>query len=161
MHALTRCGVLVFALLMLAIQVQAEDIIVTAGIDEVRSMMEADNWWQKRARDVQLKVPHTIIVAISERWQKNASQLPVSAKKDIFYSCMLPLALHANTMVMDRRKRLERLDELLAGGKKLTPPDEAWLRKMAALFRIAGQEDLKKMKDGKGLRRKFNKESML
>jgi len=156
MHASTRYGILLFVLLLLPIQVQAEEVIVTAGFDEVLSLMESDNWWGQRKRDVHLKVPHTIIVAISERWQKNASKLPVSTKKDIFYSCMLPLALHANTMVMDRRKRLEWLDEILAGGKKLSPADETWLQKIAVLLRIAGQEDVKKMKDAESLRKIIN-----
>jgi len=153
MATLIRCGILLFALLLSATQVQAEEVIVTGGIDEVLSLMESDNWWQQRKHDVQLKVPHTIIVAISERWQKNASQLPVSTKKDIFYSCMLPLALHANTMVMDRRKRLEHLDEILAGGKKLSPPDETWLRKIAELLRIDSSENVKQIKDAKSLRK--------
>lgn len=153
MRNLTRCGILIFMLLLSSIQAQAAEIIVTGGIDEVRSMMEADNWWQERAPEVQLKAPHCIIVAISERWQKNAAQLPVNSKKDIFYSCMLPLALHANTMVMDRRKRLKGLDEMLADGKKLSPPDEAWLQAMAVLLRIANQDDVKKIKDAKGLRK--------
>lgn len=153
MRTLIRCGILVVALLLFSIQVQAEDVVVTAGIDEVLSLMESDSWWEGRSPDVQLKVPHTIIVAISKRWQKNASQLQVSQKKDIFYSCMLPLALNANTMVMERRERLEHLDEVLAKSGELSSPDEAWLKKMAVLLRIAGQEDLEKMKGPEGLRK--------
>lgn len=153
MAALIRYGIMLFAWLLLTAHVQAQEIIVTAGIDEVLALMASDNWWQQRKRGVQLKVPYAIIVAISERWQKNAAQLPVNTKKDIFYTCMLPLALHANTMVMDRRKRLKHLDGLLAGGKKLSSPDEAWLQKIAALLRIAGQEDLKQIKDAEGLRK--------
>ncbi len=157
MRALTWCGLVVlalpFVLLMCSTRAQTNEVIVTVGIDGVRSLMEADNWWQRRERDVPLKVPHNIIVAISQRWQENASRLPVSTKKDIFYSCMLPLALHANTMVMDQRKRLERLDDLLANGGKPTPPDTAWLQDLSVLLRIAGREDAIKMKDAKSLRK--------
>jgi len=79
MPNLIRYGIMVFSLLLLTAHVQAEEVIVTGGIDEVLSFMEADNWWAQRKYGGQLKVPHTIIAAISEHCQKNASTLPVIA----------------------------------------------------------------------------------
>ena len=64
----------------------------------------------------QLDVPHLMIAAIKPSWQVNAQKLPVSEKKEVFYRFMLPLVLHANEMVMDRRERLLRAQRELDSG---------------------------------------------
>ena len=88
-----------------------------------------------------------MIVGISERWQKNAPKLSVDTKKEIFYRFMLPLVARANNMVLDRRKRLQRLDAALAGGGALSPEDNAWLREVAVLLSIVKREKVEQRVD--------------
>ena len=66
---------------------------------------------------------------------------PLSQKKEIFYRFMLPLILHANGMVMERRERLFRMKALLEAGDDQTDADMNALREGAVLLRIANQEE--------------------
>ncbi|HSQ84461.1 MAG TPA: glucosaminidase domain-containing protein, partial [Desulfobacterales bacterium] len=74
-------------------------------------------------------------------------------KKEIFYRFMLPLVMHANTMVLDRRDRLQRLKTTIVNGKELSAEDDAWLREIAVILRIANREKVSKMKDSSELRK--------
>jgi uncharacterized FlgJ-related protein len=134
-------------MLGLAVPAGAQEVIVLAGLDETISWLETENWWGEEKRSEQLKVPHSMIAAISENWRKNAPKLPVATKKEIFYRFMLPLIVHANTMVLDRRERLQRLSELLTDGKTLSDDDEAWLREIADILRIANGDKISQMTD--------------
>ena len=122
-------------------------------MDETISWLKAEDWWGEEKRDEQLTVPHTMIVAISERWQKNAPKLPVATKKEIFYRFMLPLVMHANTMVLDRRDRLQRLKMRVASGREFPVEDDAWLLEIAVILRIADREKVSKMKDSDEFRK--------
>lgn len=93
-----------------------------------------------------------MITAISARWQTNAQKLPVATKKEIFYRFMLPLVVHANTMVIDRRERLQRLDATLVDHKALSAEDEQWLRDIAVLLRIAKRDKVNQMTSGADFR---------
>ncbi|MGI9341730.1 MAG: glucosaminidase domain-containing protein, partial [Gammaproteobacteria bacterium] len=66
--------------------------------------------------------------------------MPVAEKKEIFYRFMLPLVMHANAMVMDRRARLERMREQLAAGQSPPRDELAWLGEAAQLLRISNPE---------------------
>jgi uncharacterized FlgJ-related protein len=131
----------------------AQEVIVLSGLDETISWLKSEKWWGEEKRDEQLTVPHTMIVAISERWQKNAPKLPVATKKEIFYRFMLPLVKHANTMVLKRRDRLQRLKTTIVNGRELSAEDDTWLREIAVILRIANREKVSKMKDSSDLRK--------
>jgi Bax protein len=137
----------------LAAPLRAQEVIVLAGLDEAITRIKADNWWNEKKRGQQLKVPRAMIVAISERWQKNAPKLPVPTKKKIFFSAMLPLVVHANTMVLDRRDRLHRADAKLARGGALSAEEVAKLQEMAVLLRITSREKAGRMTDSAELRK--------
>ena len=137
----------------LAAPLRAQEVIVLAGLDGAIARIEADNWWNEKKRGQQLKVPRAMIVAISERWQKNAPKLPVPTKKKIFFSAMLPLVVHANTMVLDRRDWLHREDAKLARGGALSAEEVAKLQEMAVLLRIASREKAGRMTDSAELRK--------
>ncbi len=123
----------------------SQEVVVLAGLDETIAWLKTENWWGEEKRGEQLTVPHTMIVAISKRWQKNAPNLPVATKKEIFYRFMLPLVVHANTMVLDRRKRLKELDAKLSSGNALSAEDGTWLREIAVILRIAKREKVVQM----------------
>jgi len=114
----------------------SQEVIVFESVDEVISWMKAENWWGEGKRGVQLKVPYAMITGISQRWRVAAQQLPVQQKKEIFYRFMLPLIVHANDMVMDRRAQLQKMQEQLDSGRQLSTADIETLRQFAVLLRI-------------------------
>jgi uncharacterized FlgJ-related protein len=130
----------------------AQEVTVVGSQEEVISLFEADNWWKERAPGQQLQVPHKLILAITERWRKEAPKMPVSTKKEIFFSALLPLVLHANSMVMDRREKMQEADARLAQGKMLSNEEIAELQRAAALFRIKSKEEADQITDIDGLR---------
>jgi uncharacterized FlgJ-related protein len=131
----------------LAGPLRAQEVTVLGSQEEILAMIEADDWWARKKRGEPLKVPYKMVAAITERWQKSAPKLPVSTKKDIFFSALLPLALHANTMVLDRRNRIQEADKKLARGGTLTAEEVAALQEMAVLLRITGREKASQMSD--------------
>jgi len=137
----------------LASPLWAQEVIVLAGLDDAIAMIEADNWWDGKNRGQPLKVPRAMIVAISEHWQKNAPKLTVPTKKKIFFSAMLPLVVHANTMVLDRRDRLQRANAKLARGGALSAEEVAKLQETVVLLRIASREKAGQMTDSAKLKK--------
>jgi len=129
----------------LTMTLHAQEITIVGSQDELLALLEEDNWWAERKRGQQIEVPYEMVVAITERWQKNAPNLPVATKKDIFFSALLPLVVHANTMVMDRRSRIQEVDRKLAGGETLTAQEVDQVREMAVLLRICSREEADQM----------------
>jgi len=135
-------GTVLFALAMvvcappLAI---AQEVIVFGGPEEAGRWLESEDWWGETKRGEQLSAPYALITGISQRWSQTAKSLPVADKKEVFYRFLLPLALHANVMVQDRRERLIRGDEALAAGKPLSEEQLQGLRRAAVLLRITDE----------------------
>lgn len=123
--------------------VEPTEVLVFGSRAELIDWMKAENWWGEENRDEQLTVPHAMITGISERWQAAAREMPVPEKKEIFYRFILPLVMHANEMVLDRRERLANMSAALAGGEVLSSEDADWLREVAAVLRIAETEQSK------------------
>jgi len=124
----------------------AQEVVVLGGPDEAGAWLRSENWWGETKRGEQLDVPYALITGISPRWQETAKSLSVADKKEVFYRFMLPLALHANVMVEDRRERLKVGDAALAAGKPLSAEQLEELRRGAVLLRItdrAGAETLR------------------
>jgi Bax protein len=145
-----RVKIFVVAVLLFGFSapVWSQEVVVFSSLDETIAWFKARNWWGEEKRGEQLSVPHSIVVAISDRWQQSdAPYLPVAIKKEVFYRFMLPLAVHANSMVMDRRKRLKRLEAMLGDDIAFSAEDNAWLYKILVLLRIADQEKVKQITD--------------
>ena len=119
---------------------QAQEVIVMSSPDELVAWLQAEDWWGEENRDAQLEVPHAMITGISDRWRQNAQKMTVPQKKEIFYRLLLPLVVHANDMVVDRRAGLENARQTLASGQKLPEEDVAALRRAAVLLRIVDEE---------------------
>ena len=131
----------------LAAPLRAQEVTVIGSQEETIALIEADDWWAKKKRGQQLKVPYAMVVAITERWQKNAPKLTVPTKKKIFFSAMLPLVVHANTMVLDRRERLKQAEAKLARGGVLSAKMVAQVQETAVLLRITSREKAGQMTD--------------
>ena len=69
----------------LAAPLWAQEVIVIGSQKEAISQYVGDKWWAHKKRGQQLKVPYKMVVAIAERWQKFAPELPVGTKKEIFF----------------------------------------------------------------------------
>jgi Bax protein len=115
------------------------EVIVFGGPEEAGAWLQSENWWGETKRGEQLSVPYALITGISPRWCATAESLPVSDKKEVFYRFLLPLVLHANVMVQDRRERLLRGDKTLAAGKPLSEEELEGLRRAAVLLRITDE----------------------
>ncbi len=120
--------------------VASQEVIVFGSIDTVIDWLQAENWWGEEKHGEQLYSPHTMITGIPESWQQAAQQLPVAQKKEIFYRFMLPLVLHANDMILDRRERLRRMAAAVNNEEAPADEDLAWLREAAPLLRIMNSE---------------------
>ena len=131
----------------------AYEVVVLPGNEAVIEWLKAENWWGEEKRDEQLQVPRIMITGISERWQETAANLPVAQKKEIFYRFILPLAVHANEMVLNRREKIKGMDAVLAGGGELSTEDVAWLQGLAVTLRIAKREKADEMSDTAELRK--------
>ena len=85
--------------------------------------------WQAGIRDV----PRVYVMAVGKNWRINSRNIEVIKKKRIFFRSLGPLALRANEMVPADRARLLARRE--AG--KVTGADAAWLRDLAARYKVA------------------------
>jgi uncharacterized FlgJ-related protein len=119
----------------------AQEVFILPGYPEAIEWLQSIDWWGEELRGEQLETPRTLLVAISPRWRDEAPQMPVAVKKEFFYRALLPLVVHANAMVLDRRERLARLDEALAGGKSPTAEEVDALQRLAVILRIRTQEE--------------------
>jgi uncharacterized FlgJ-related protein len=113
------------------------EVIIFGTPGEAADWLKAENWWGEEQRGVQLTVPYALITGIAPRWQKIAQQIPVPDKKEVFYRFLLPLVLHANRMVLDRRERLASLRAQLEIGKALADEDREWLLGAGDVLRVA------------------------
>ena len=69
-------------------------------------------------------------------------------KKEIFYRLMLPLIMHANEMVMERRERLLETQAMLAELKSISDQDLELIRQGAVLLRVMDAEDADALSPG-------------
>jgi uncharacterized FlgJ-related protein len=136
---LVGCTALVIALGLST--ASAQEVIVMSSPDELVAWLQAEEWWGEEKRGEQLQVPHVMITGISQRWAENAQKMTVQQKKEIFYRLLLPLVVHANDIVLDRRSKLEQAKDTLESGNSLPADDTAELRRAAVLLRILDEDD--------------------
>ncbi len=138
-----RCSacVLALAITMMAAMATGQEVVVLGGVEQVEAWLKSENWWGEVNRDAQLTVPKAMITGINPQWRTASQKLPVQQKKELFYRFMLPLIVHANDMVMERREGLFRMQAVLAAGEEQTDADMQALREAAVLLRITKQEE--------------------
>ncbi len=134
------CSLLLCAAL-LGTAAQGQEVIVLSSIAEVVDWLESENWWGEENRDEQLQVPHAMLTGINPRWREAAQALPVPEKKEIFYRFILPLVVHANDMVMDRREAVIDLQDRLEAGEEISEADFEALREGAVLLRVTSRQE--------------------
>lgn len=115
----------------------ANEVILKTGIDEVVALFESEDWWGEERRGEQLLVPRIMLTEITTRWQKAAVNMHVPKKKELFYRGILPLVVHANDMILDRRERLKLIQRELAAGNDLDEDNQTFLDAAAKTLRIS------------------------
>lgn len=126
---------------MMATMANGQEVVVLGGVEQVEAWLKSENWWGEVNRDAQLTVPKAMITGINPQWRTASQKLPVQQKKELFYRFMLPLIVHANDMVMERREGLFRMKRALAAGEEQADADMQALREGAVLLRITKQEE--------------------
>mgnify|MGYP001811954127 FL=1 len=125
---------------------QAYEVFVFSDLDEVVGWLESEDWYGEVNRGEHLDVPHAMITGINPRWRETAQALPVPQKKEIFYRLMLPLIMHANGMVMDRRERLIEVKGMLDQPGSIGSEDMELIREGAVLLRVMNEDEAGKLK---------------
>jgi len=133
-------GVLSLVLALASSIATAQEVVVLAEIDEVIDWLEAEGWWGEESRNEQLTVPRIVLTGINPGWRDTAQQLTVSDKKEVFYRFILPLVVHANELVLDRRERLLEVRATLAAGNAISDEDLGAVREGGLLLRAATRE---------------------
>jgi Bax protein len=129
------------SVLMFAATAASQEMIVFDGPEDAAQWLIDENWWGEVHGGEQLAAPRAIITGINPRWQKLADELTVTEKKEIFYRFFLPLALHANEMVADRRNKLEAGREKIRSGESLDETELQSLRHGAIVLRVLSPEE--------------------
>ncbi len=132
----------VLLILFASPRANAQSVVIINGLDEAIAWLESENWWGEEKHDEHLQVPHAIVTGIPATWQKSSQSLPVAQKKEIFYRFMLPLVMHANTMVLERRETLAAMRHKLVLDGALSAEELDWLGEAAVLLRISKQDAL-------------------
>jgi len=119
---------------------QEAEVIVLSGLAQTIEWLEAEDWWGEENREEQLTAPHALITSIPSTWKEVSSNIPVETKKEVFYRFILPLIMHANAIVLDRRERFEDMGQQLLAGDALSAEDLQWLAESAVTLRIVASE---------------------
>ena len=119
----------------------AQEVIVFGGPEDAEQWLTEEGWWGEEKRGEQLRVPRAIITGINPSWRQTAQELTVADKKEVFYRLMLPLIVHANDMVLDRRAKLERARRQIDAGEGISENELQELRDAAVLLRVLNTEE--------------------
>lgn len=122
-----------------------QEVLVFDGVDAIVQWLQEERWWGEVTEEQLRDVPHVVITGIAPGWQTAAQDMPVPQKKEIFYRFMLPLVLHANEMVLDRRARLEQMAGDVTDDNDLADEQLELLRAAAVLLRIRKEEDAERL----------------
>jgi uncharacterized FlgJ-related protein len=133
------------ALVAWMLPARSQEVLVFASIEDTIEWLQQEKFWGEENRDEQLEVPRVLLTGINPRWRATAQQMPVSHKKEIFYRALLPLILHANHMVLDRRARLLEARAKLESGESLSPDELEQLRSGAELLRVGDAATVAKL----------------
>ncbi len=110
------------------------EVVVLYGREDFVPFLESKDWWGEVDRGTQLVVPHFIITAIHPSWQEYSKTLPVPVKKQLFYRLMMPLVMHANSMALDFRERLQTARGEYTADGAVSPESLVVIKRLAFLL---------------------------
>jgi len=121
------------------------EVAIVDSAKEMVALFKSHDFWGEESRGTQLVVPPIVLSVMSERWRKEANNLPVDIKKEIFYRAIVPLVLHSNDLILRDRGELEKLAAQRKAGKALSPKARAWLAQLGDEYRVTDAESAKGM----------------
>ncbi len=142
MRVLACFSVLIWLTVSSTLRAEEPEVIVLSGPQSTLAWLESKNWWGEVNHATQLEAPNALLTSIPQRWRTTAATLTVPEKKEAFYRLLLPLILHANSMVMTRRTVVEAAAARLAGGGELTPDEIATVVRQGPILRLTSIADL-------------------
>lgn len=110
------------------------EVVVVYGREDFVPWLESEDWWGREEKGNQLEAPHVILAAIHPSWQEYSKDLPVQAKKELFYRLMLPLVMHANQMVTNIREGILAAREEYGTTGKVSEENMVMVRRAAILL---------------------------
>lgn len=110
------------------------EVVVVYGREDFVPWLESEDWWGREEKGSQLEAPHVILAAIHPSWQEYSKDLPVQAKKELFYRLMLPLVMHANQMVTNIREGILAAREEYGTTGKVSEENMVMVRRAAILL---------------------------
>ena len=89
--------------------------------------------WQAGVREV----PKVYFATVPERWRGVTSQqVTVQTKKRLFFRALAPIALYANDLILEERRRVEKLAPLYDAGQQLDRADAEWIADLAVRYKV-------------------------
>jgi uncharacterized FlgJ-related protein len=102
--------------------------------------------WQAGIREI----PRVFLTTIGDQWGKTTTkEIDVLLKKQLFFRGIAPLILRANELIMQDRKRLEKIRSEFKGNGPLDETDRIWIGKISGLYKVksSGEEVTGSMMD--------------
>lgn len=94
--------------------------------------------WQAGIREI----PRVYLTVIGDKWGSSTSkEITVLNKKQLFFRGIAPLILHSNELILKDRSRLERIRSSFGSGDSLAELDQAWILKLAKLYKIKSKDE--------------------
>lgn len=138
-----RLLVAAFALTLVSLvwqSARAQEVVVRAGIDDIITWLDEENWWGDTLHADHLEVPRIVLTGINPSWREASQELTVEDKKEVFYRFILPLVLLANELVLDRRTSLLAAHDIVTAGGTVSDEALSLIRDGAVLLRAADRE---------------------
>jgi len=116
---------------------QSRIVYTSSTADINRLLIEIDyslEAWNSGEREI----PRLYLTDISPRWQTQSEQIPIKAKKAIFFQLVIPLILHANELIEVEQKMLIALAD---GFGHLSVPQQQKLQALAKKYKVIKKVD--------------------
>ena len=88
--------------------------------------------WQSGIREI----PRLYVTSVGDWGTKGSKEVNVLNKKRIFFRGIAPVILHANELIMDDRKRLEKNITAFELNNALNEQEEEWIKNLAATYNV-------------------------
>jgi uncharacterized FlgJ-related protein len=116
------------------------EVIIVQGVEQAQQFLMSESWWGEINRGEQLEAPRILLTSIPPGWQESSQELPVESKKEFFYRFALPLILHANELIRERRAELLALLETINAGRPLSATPYEFLAELASSLEVLDGE---------------------
>ena len=120
---------------------EAAEKVEISSYEDIFNLYEKLNYtpeaWQAGIREV----PRVYLPLIGDKWGTTRSkEITVENKKRLFFRTLAPLVLRANELITVDRKKLGELKSSFEKTNTLNEEDQAWILKLAKLYRVSAED---------------------